>query len=235
MRNTTKNVMCWVLRIFFLSLGILSLVAGVYCLTHAFRLHRSIEKMKAPLVFFPVDLSKSLQQHDVHLPSFGEYGDYFHGFNLIVETNADFVSKEEGEKLLEGLQGKLTIENERSTCNIDFTKDDFFCVPYSDYALKRTRFESIDFCRGETESCHLSIAIYQGALNLKGIEQTLKIRYSPYGSESHLLLICTIFGACLTIIGFGIIIFLSIHISKKVKTHSLALTKIEANMNNKSS
>jgi len=234
MRNTTKNVMCWVLRIFLLSLGILSLVAGVYYLTQAFRLHRIIEKMKAHVVLFPVDLSQPVL-HDLFLPAIGEYGDYFHGFNLIVETNADFVSKEEGEKLLEGLQGKLTIENERSTCNIDFTKDDFFCVPYSDYALKRTRFESIDFYRGETGSCHLSIAIYQGTLNLKGIEQTLKIRYSPYGSESLLLLICTIFGACLTIIGFGIIILLSIHISKKVKTHSLDLTKIEANMNNKSS
>jgi hypothetical protein len=225
--------MCWVLRIFLLSLGILSLVAGVYCLTHAFRLHRSIENMKVPHTFFPVDLSQSLQQHDVGLPCFGYY--FFHGFNLILETNADFVSKEEGEKLLEGLQGKLTIKNKRSTYNIEFTKDDFFCVPYSNYVLKRTRFESIDFYRGETESCHLSIAIYQGALNLKGIEQTLKIRCSPYGSESLLLLICTILGACLTIIGFGIIILFSIHISKKVKTHLLALTKIEANMNNKSS
>jgi hypothetical protein len=222
--------MCWVLRIFLLSLGILSLVAGVYCLTHAFRLHRSIEKMKAPLVFFPVDLSKSVQ-HDVFLPAFE---DSFHGFNLIVETNADFVSKEEGEKLLEGLQGKVTIETEGSIYNIDFTKDDFFCVPYFYHSLKKTRFESIDFYRGET-GCELSIAIYQGALNLKGIEQTLKIKCNPYGSESLLLLICTILGACLTIIGFGIIILLSIHISKKVKTHSLALTKIEANMNNKSS
>ena len=213
MRNTTKNVMCWVLRIFLLSLGILSLVAGVYCLTHALRLHRSIENMKAPLIFFPVDLTKP-QQHDLYLPPFGDY--CFHGFKLIVETNADFVSKEEGKKLLEGLQGKMTIKNERSIYNIDFTKDVFFCVPDSDsdYALKRTRFESIDFYRGETKSCQLSIAIYQGALNLKGIEQSLKIRYSPYGSESLLLLIWTILGACLTIIGLGIIILLSVLVKR---------------------
>jgi hypothetical protein len=202
--------MCWVLRIFLLSLGILSLVAGVYCLTHAFRLHRSIENMKKPLNFFPVDLTKP-QLHEVSLPAFE---DSFHGFNLIVETNADFVSKEQGEKLLEGLQGKVTIETDGSISNIDFTKDDFFCVPYSDYALqKRTRFESIDFYRGET-GCELSIAIYQGALNLNGIEQTLKIKCNPYGSESFILLICTVLGACLTIIGLGIIILLSVLVKR---------------------
>ena len=205
------------LKIISFFLGIIFLFADTCFLKNMWKEYSVAVRMKKTAVETPVDLSKP-GCYEIQVPAILHYL-HFPGAIVVVYSDIDYVSKNDAQKLLEGLKGKIvnTDENGQVLKEINFTDDDFFYVLSIKDSSRKTLFQIKGFSLESRKPTQLSFTITHGATKLKDAEQTLVVRYHKVIVSTRSLLTSMIIGVVLAIIGFSLIILPFVRISKRIE------------------
>ncbi len=227
MDEKTKRIIVTTCNIILLVIATALIVFGGVVLKESYDCNKKIAGMEKPLAQIPVDFSEP-NEYLITLPTVKKY---FHGLGLWIKFKTHETDENKLDKLIKGIRGHIIAKkpNNEIICDFPFTYRDLVCyVPEAEREKQIWNNQKKDFLASillvrnipeyASNSSTIILKINHGTQKLKGIKQTLTVKYRLCGLDKLVVIISSIIGSVSTLAGLGIGVSVTVFWVRKRKS-----------------